>query len=158
MQPTKNIILLTGGTSGIGFELLRQFYQLDIKKIVVSRDPAKLEKLQEEFPEISIIVCDLGDPSSVRNLIDESKQKYPDINILINNTGVQYNYNWIKKGLFWGFTLWLLYWVFQEWFVYHTLLNELLLLNLLELFILLIGSLAEGIIISWFFRKDLKIN
>jgi len=51
---------------------------------------------------------------------------------------------WIKKGLFWGFTIWLMYWVFQEWFIYHTLLNEPILLNLLELTILLLGSLAEG--------------
>lgn len=56
--------------------------------------------------------------------------------------------NWLRKGLFWGFTIWLMYWVFQEWFVYHTLLEEPLLLNLLELTILLIGSLTEGLIIA----------
>ncbi|WP_186756958.1 hypothetical protein [Echinicola salinicaeni] len=61
---------------------------------------------------------------------------------------------WIKKGLFWGFTIWLLYWVFQEWFIYHTLLMEPILLNLLELSILLLGSLAEGIIIAWFLRSS----
>ena len=65
---------------------------------------------------------------------------------------------WIKKGLFWGFTIWLMYWVFQEWFIYHTLLNEPILLNLLELTILLLGSLAEGIIIAWFFKKELKFT
>jgi len=58
--------------------------------------------------------------------------------------------DWIKKGLFWGFTIWLLFWVFQEWFIYHTLLNEPLILNLLELTILLIGSFTEGLIISKF--------
>jgi len=40
---------------------------------------------------------------------------------------------WVRKGLFWGFTIWLMYWVFQEWFIFHTLLNEPLLLNLHEL-------------------------
>ena len=63
---------------------------------------------------------------------------------------------WVKKGLFWGFTIWLMYWVFQEWFIYHTLLNEPILLNLLELTILLLGSLAEGIIIAWFLKKEIK--
>lgn len=57
---------------------------------------------------------------------------------------------WIKKGLFWGFTIWLLFWVFQEWFIYHTLLNEPLILNFLELTILIIGSFVEGLIISRF--------
>lgn len=58
--------------------------------------------------------------------------------------------NWINKGLFWGMTIWLMYWVFQEWFIYHTLLHESILLNLVELTILLAGSLIEGLIISKF--------
>lgn len=62
--------------------------------------------------------------------------------------------NWVRKGLFWGFTIWLMYWVFQEWFIYHTLLQEPLLLNLLELAILLIGSIIEGLIISWFLYEQ----
>lgn len=57
---------------------------------------------------------------------------------------------WIRKGLFWGFTIWLLYWVFQEWFIYHTLLKEPILLNLVELTILMAGSFVEGLIISKF--------
>jgi hypothetical protein len=57
---------------------------------------------------------------------------------------------WIRKGLFWGFTIWLLYWVFQEWFIYHTLLKEPILLNLVELTVLLLGSFVEGLIISKF--------
>lgn len=64
---------------------------------------------------------------------------------------------WIRKGLFWGFTIWIMYWVFQEWFIYHTLLKEPLLLNLVELFLLLTGSLVEGLIISKFlFSKHEK--
>lgn len=64
---------------------------------------------------------------------------------------------WFKQGLFWGFTIWLMFWVFQEWFIYHTLLKEPLLLNLVELIILLTGSLIEGLIISKFLaEKDLN--
>ena len=60
---------------------------------------------------------------------------------------------WIKKGLFWGLTIWLMYWLFQEWFIYNTLLGEPLLLNLLELAILVSGSLIEGIIIAFFLAR-----
>lgn len=55
---------------------------------------------------------------------------------------------WFNKGLFWGFTIWIMYWVFQEWFVYHTLLREPIMLALVELTILLLGSFIEGLIIS----------
>ena len=61
--------------------------------------------------------------------------------------------SWFHKGLFWGFTIWLMYWVFQEWFIYHTLLLEPLILNFVELLILLVGSLIEGIIISKFLNE-----
>lgn len=62
-------------------------------------------------------------------------------------------YRWIHKGLFWGLTIWLMYWLFQEWFIYNTLLGEPLLLNLLELSILLVGSLVEGVIIAFFLAR-----
>lgn len=63
---------------------------------------------------------------------------------------------WVKKGIFWGFTIWLMYWVFQEWFIYHTLLKEPILLNLVELVILFLGSVVEGLIISRFLFIDSK--
>jgi hypothetical protein len=61
--------------------------------------------------------------------------------------------NWVKKGLFWGFLIWAMYWLFQEWFIYHTLLQEPLILNLLELAILLTSSLIEGLIISFIVER-----
>lgn len=63
---------------------------------------------------------------------------------------------WLKKGLFWGFSIWLMYWLFQEWFIYNTLLGEPLFLNALELVILLLGSLVEGVAIAFFWRADIR--
>jgi hypothetical protein len=59
----------------------------------------------------------------------------------------------VKKELFWGLTIWLMYWLFQEWFIYNTLLGEPLLLNALELAILMLGSLVEGIVIAYFLAR-----
>ena len=58
----------------------------------------------------------------------------------------------LRKGLFWGFAIWAIYWLFQEWFIYHTLLREPVTLCALELSILLVGSLVEGVIISFILR------
>ncbi len=60
---------------------------------------------------------------------------------------------WVKKGVFWGLVIWLMFWVFQEWFIYHTLLNEPIILNLLELAILLAGSFVEGLVISFILAR-----
>lgn len=56
--------------------------------------------------------------------------------------------SWLAKGLMWGAIIWATYWLFQEWFIYMTLLKEPLPLALLELIILLGGSLLEGAIIA----------
>ncbi len=63
---------------------------------------------------------------------------------------------WLRKGLFWGLAIWSMYWLFQEWFIYNTLLGEPLLLKVLELSILMFGSLVEGAVIAFFWRADLK--
>lgn len=60
---------------------------------------------------------------------------------------------WLKKGLFWGLTIWSMYWLFQEWFIYHTLLGEPLILNIVELTILMLGSMVEGIVIAFFLAR-----
>ncbi|CAG1013479.1 hypothetical protein [Geobacter sp.] len=65
---------------------------------------------------------------------------------------------WLKKGLFWGLTIWLMYWLFQEWFIYNTLLGEPLILNVLELTILILGSLVEGIVIAFFLARKPSVN
>lgn len=61
---------------------------------------------------------------------------------------------WIGKGLFWGLCIWALYWLFQEWFIYHTLLQEPLILNILELVLLLTGCLVEGLVIAFFLERN----
>jgi hypothetical protein len=67
----------------------------------------------------------------------------------IFKSSIQYK-EWWKKGLFWGFCIWAMFWLPQEWWVYHTLLQEPLILNLFELMLLLIESLIEGLIIAYF--------
>jgi len=95
MNTNGNTILITGGTSGIGYELLRQFYQRGNKIITTSRAADKLAMLP--FPGIHTIVCDLASPLMVRQLIETCLDQYPDINMIINNAGIQEHYNWLEE-------------------------------------------------------------
>ena len=65
---------------------------------------------------------------------------------------------WWHKGLYWGAVLWVLYWVPQEWFVYHRLLREPFLLNLVELSLLAVGSAVEGLVIAWCLRNRSRLR
>lgn len=57
--------------------------------------------------------------------------------------------SWLVRGIAFGCGLWATYWLFQEWFIYVTLLKEPLALALLELVILLAGTVVEGVTIAW---------
>lgn len=97
MRIVENTILITGGTSGIGREMVSQFYGLNNKLIVASSNLENLLNLQKEFSKIEIILCDLSDHNSVKNLISTCLEKFQDINVLINNAGIQYNYLWTEN-------------------------------------------------------------
>ena len=97
MQTNKNVILITGGTLGIGLALVQRFYELDNKLIVSSSNQGNLDKLKIKFPNISTFTCDLGDRLSVRKLIDQCLSEYGDINVIINNAGIQNNYTWTDE-------------------------------------------------------------
>jgi short-subunit dehydrogenase involved in D-alanine esterification of teichoic acids len=99
MDLTNNVILLTGGTSGIGLEILKQFYHHN-QIVVTSSKLENLELLKQSFPEIKTIECDLGKDESVTNLIEICRKEFPSINMIINNAGVQHNYNWLDDSDF----------------------------------------------------------
>jgi uncharacterized oxidoreductase len=96
MQLNNNTILITGGTSGIGLELVKRFYELGNQIIVTSSNQINLDNLKNQFPKISTIQCDLGDTESVQKLIQNRLQNH-EINIIINNAGIQNNYNWFEE-------------------------------------------------------------
>lgn len=82
-------IILTGGTSGIGLELVK-FLAPETSLIVAARDSAKLEKLRAQFPNIVTMVADLAKRSSVEAAAKEITSKFGTIDVLINNAAMQY--------------------------------------------------------------------
>jgi uncharacterized oxidoreductase len=50
MKMTKNTVLITGGTSGVGFEFIKQLSELDNTIIVAGRDLQKLERTKKVSP------------------------------------------------------------------------------------------------------------
>ncbi|MBC8161211.1 MAG: SDR family oxidoreductase [Roseiflexaceae bacterium] len=88
MQTTNHTVLVTGGTAGIGLALAKQFHRAHNRVIVTGRNAAKFAALQAEFPAWSFEQADMSDLSA----LDHLAQAYPQISVLINNAGVQYNY------------------------------------------------------------------
>jgi uncharacterized oxidoreductase len=82
-------IVITGGASGLGFELLRQLIT-DNMISVIGRPSAGLTALRDNFPDIAIYEADLGDLGAVERAADALVKTDQLIDVLINNAAVQY--------------------------------------------------------------------
>jgi len=97
MKLSNNTILITGATSGIGKELTERFCQLDNKIIAVGRNEIKLKELEKFDGRITSFKCDISLQSELDRLVTFTKKEHKNLNILINNAGVQCNQNLLDK-------------------------------------------------------------
>jgi uncharacterized oxidoreductase len=89
MELSGNTILITGATSGIGLAFAESLLSLGNQVIVCGRRQDRLEQLQEQYPGIIATVCDLQDEDQRVGLAQWLVEEYPDLNMLINNAGIQ---------------------------------------------------------------------
>src|SRR4028119_1798935 len=95
MKTAHNTVLITGGTSGIGLALARRFLHEGNAVIVTGTNAEKAEALKSQLPTITVELADMRD----RQALDKLVYNYPDVNILINNAGVQYNYDFADPAI-----------------------------------------------------------
>jgi uncharacterized oxidoreductase len=93
MKMSHNTILITGGASGIGLELVKQLTQLNNKVIITGRNQSKLDEAKRLFPKIHVFQSDVSDPKAIPVLFEKVSQQFPDLNILINNAGIMRTIN-----------------------------------------------------------------
>jgi len=93
MRLYKNKILITGATAGIGEALLQTFLDLDNEIIAVGRNESKLEALGKTDKRVIPFKCDVSKQEEIDQLTFFIEQEHRDLNILINNAGIQYNYD-----------------------------------------------------------------
>lgn len=87
MDLKNSTILITGGTSGIGLELVRQLTLQGSTIIVTGRKQEALREAKRRFPRIHIFRSDVSDPQDIECLYEAVTQQFPDLNIIINNAG-----------------------------------------------------------------------
>ena len=98
MKINGNVILITGGATGIGFGLAEAFLNAGNKVLICSRRQAKLEEARKKLPQLQIHQCDVTSKDGRESLYNWIKNQHPDMNILINNAGVSGPIDF-KKGV-----------------------------------------------------------
>lgn len=87
MKTSKNTILITGGGSGIGFEIAKLFSQNDNHVIITGRNEEKLQKAASRLTNVTAIAADITREEDVNNLVERIAKDFPNLNVLVNNAG-----------------------------------------------------------------------
>src|SRR6476620_6177961 len=93
MKLSNNKILITGGASGIGLGLTERFIRENNTVIICGRREEVLKEVSEKFPTVISKVCDLSLESDRIELYDWISKNHSDLNVLVNNAGIQ---NWMN--------------------------------------------------------------
>src|SRR3954468_5579605 len=88
------VIVITGGTSGIGLETAVALAGAGATVVLSSRTPAKVDAAVAEVKtrtgkqEVHPLTLDLASFASIRSSADQLLAQWPQIHVLINNAGV----------------------------------------------------------------------
>ncbi|MCV7378118.1 oxidoreductase [Mycobacterium alsense] len=89
MQMTGNTVLVTGGGTGIGRGLAESWHRLGNTVVIAGRRREPLRAVAEANPGIQTLSLDQGDPADIRRFATELTDHFPDLNVVVNNAGIQ---------------------------------------------------------------------
>ncbi len=89
MKTSENTVLITGGSTGIGFALAESFTKLGNTVIICGRRTDRLEDAKKRNPSLIARQCDVSKKDDRRDLYTWIKGSYEGLNVLVNNAGIQ---------------------------------------------------------------------
>lgn len=92
MEYRDRVVVMTGASSGIGYEAAKAFAQRGAIVVAVARREALLQQLIEECratsPQSWYLAGDLGDRTTAERVIDETVRRHGRLDVLVNNAAI----------------------------------------------------------------------
>lgn len=95
MKTSGNTILMTGGGSGIGRELAREFHTLGNTVIVAGRRADALEETIAGRDGMHARTLDVGDAADIARFAKALIADFPALNTVFNNAGIMAKEDWL---------------------------------------------------------------
>jgi len=87
-----HVVLITGGSRGLGLALAQKFANLECKIAICARDQAELGRAEELLrrggADVLAVRCDVSKREEVEALISSVRSRFGRIDVLINNAGI----------------------------------------------------------------------
>ena len=86
------VVLITGGSRGLGLVLARKFCAEGARVALLARDPDELARAREELVrrggKVLTISCDLLDPAQIDDAVQRVVDHFGRLDVVINNAGI----------------------------------------------------------------------
>src|SRR3954468_2420038 len=86
------VVLITGGSRGLGFTIARQIAAEGGRVILVARDRDELQRAHDEIAaeggDVFIVRCDLLDTQQIKDIVETVVSHFGGVDVLINNAGI----------------------------------------------------------------------
>ena len=97
------VCIITGATSGVGYQAVKRLARGGAQIVMVCRNGEKAKRVKEEIEcefqvRMDCVQADFSRFADVRKAAGEILQKYPRIDVLINNAGVHYTHRTLNEN------------------------------------------------------------
>lgn len=86
------VVLITGGSRGLGLVLAREFAERGARIAICARDRDELQRAKEDLEsrgaEVFDAICDVREQGEIETLVSDVRSRFGPIDVLVNNAGV----------------------------------------------------------------------
>ncbi len=87
MEIQDKVVIVTGGSQGIGLAISKELASKGAKVVLAARDLEKLQEAEKEVPNSFAVQTDMRKPEDIKKLVDAAMEKFGRVDILVNNAG-----------------------------------------------------------------------